>query len=114
MSQLSKTEQSLQEKQRYHLDILALSEVRWTGSREKQLDDHSTILYCGAESRHEQGVALIMTRDTSRSLLKWTPISPRILVARFTGRQAKLSVVVCNAPINVAEVESKEEFYHTL
>jgi len=28
MSQLFKTEQSLQEKQRYHLDILALSEVR--------------------------------------------------------------------------------------
>ncbi|XP_065565936.1 craniofacial development protein 2-like [Artemia franciscana] len=55
-----------------------------------------------------------MTRETSRSLLKWTPISPRILVARFTGRQAKLSVVVCYAPTNVAEVETKKEFYHSL
>ena len=99
---------------RYHLDILALSEVRWTGSGEKQLEDRSTILYSGAESRHEQGVALIMTKETSRSLLKWTPISPRILVAGFTGGQAKLPVVVCYAPTNVAEVETKEEFYLTL
>ncbi|KAK2722298.1 hypothetical protein QYM36_002730 [Artemia franciscana] len=70
MSQLSKTKQVRQEMCRYHLDILALSKVRWTGSREKQIDNHSTILYSSTKSRHEQGVPLIMTRETSRSLLK--------------------------------------------
>ena len=70
MSQLSKTKQACQKMCRYHLDILALSKVRWTGSRKKQIDNHSTILYSGTKSRHEQGVALIMTRETSRSLLK--------------------------------------------
>ncbi|KAK2701608.1 hypothetical protein QYM36_019751 [Artemia franciscana] len=83
---------------RYHLDILALSKVRWTGSREKQIDNHSTILYSGTKSRHEQGTAIL----------------PKILVERFTGRQAKLSVVVYYAPTNVAEDETKEEFNHTL
>ncbi|XP_065579607.1 uncharacterized protein LOC136039637 [Artemia franciscana] len=79
MSQLQ-----LEEMHRYHLDILALSKVRWTGSGEQQLDDHSAILNSSIESRHERGVALTMTRETSRSLLKWTPISSRIFVVRFT------------------------------
>ena len=114
MSQLLKTEQVLHEMKKYQLDVLALSEVRCTGSGEKQLDNQCIILYCGPESRHEKGVALMMTRETSIFLLNWAPVSSRIFVARFSDRQAKLFVAVCYALTNVIEIECKEEFCRTL
>ncbi|XP_065557662.1 craniofacial development protein 2-like [Artemia franciscana] len=114
MLQLSKTEQVLHEMRNFQLDILALSEVRWTGSGKNQLDNQCANIYSGPETRHEKGFAFMTTRETSRYLLKWTLISSRILVARFLGRQEKLSVVFCYAPTNLAVIEYKVEFYQTL
>ena len=46
--------------------------------------------------------------------MKWTPINERIIVARFAGSQAKLTVVACYAPTNDADETSKDDFYNTL
>jgi hypothetical protein len=35
--------------------------------------------------------------------MKWTPINERIIVARFAGSQAKLTVVACYVPTNDAD-----------
>ncbi|KAK2709048.1 hypothetical protein QYM36_014619 [Artemia franciscana] len=74
------------------LDILALSEVRWTGAGSQTLKKGSTILHSGTEKRKKQA----------------------IIVARFTGRQAKLTVVACYAPTNEADDTTKDNFYNTL
>ncbi|KAK2723835.1 hypothetical protein QYM36_002252 [Artemia franciscana] len=81
---------------RYHLDILALSEERWTGSGEKQLDDHSTILYSGTKA----GMNKEFTQYDERNL-KISLEMDSHFVACFTGRQAKPSVAVYYAPTNV-------------
>jgi hypothetical protein len=53
-------------------------------------------------------------KKTSISLLKWQPLSSRILTPRSASQHAKLSVVVYYAPTNKANVDLKEEFYRTL
>ncbi|KAK2702422.1 hypothetical protein QYM36_018967 [Artemia franciscana] len=98
----------------FQLNILALSVVKWTGSGKKQLDNQCANIYSGPETRLKKGFAFMMTRETLRSLLKWTLISSRILVARFLGRWAKLPVLFCYAPKNFVEIECKVEFYETL
>ena len=114
MSQDSKTEQVLRALEDYHLDLLALSEVRWLGSGSNKLDGDVTIIYSGSQQKREYGVALMMTKQTSQALLHWTPVSPRILKARFIGAHVKLSVIVCYAPTNDATDEAKDEFYRAL
>ena len=49
-----------------------------------------------------------MPKQNQKSLQKWTPVSPRILTAKFLGTHAKLSVVVFYAPANEATDEEKD------
>ena len=46
-----------QEMARVNVDILGISELKWTGMGEFNSDDHS-IYYCGQESLRKNGVAI--------------------------------------------------------
>ena len=48
-----------QEMARMNVDILGISELKWTGMGEFNSDDHY-IYYCGQESLRRNGVALIV------------------------------------------------------
>ena len=51
-----------QEMARVNTDILAVSELKWTGMGEFNLDDHY-IYYCGQKSLRRNGVALTVNRS---------------------------------------------------
>ena len=50
-----------QETARVNIDILGVSELKWTGMGEFNLDDHY-IYYCGQESLRRNGVALLVNK----------------------------------------------------
>ena len=50
-----------QEMARMNIDILGISELKWTGMGEFNSDDHY-IYYCGQESLRRNGVALIVNK----------------------------------------------------
>ena len=50
-----------QEMARVNVDILGISELKWTGMDEFDSDDHY-IYYCGQESLERNGVAIIVNR----------------------------------------------------
>ena len=50
-----------QEMARVNIDILGISELRWTGMGEFNSDDHY-IYYCGKESLRRNGVAIIVNK----------------------------------------------------
>ena len=51
-----------QEMTRVNVDIVGISELKWTGMGEFNSDDHY-IYYCGQESLRRNGVALIVTKE---------------------------------------------------
>ena len=51
-----------QEMARVNTDILAVSELKWTGMGEFNLDDHY-IYYCGQKSLRRNGVSLTVNRS---------------------------------------------------
>ena len=48
-----------QEMARVNVDILGISQLKWTGMGEFNSDDHC-IYYCGQESLRKNGVAIIV------------------------------------------------------
>ena len=50
-----------QETTRVNINILGISELRWTGMGEFNSDDHY-IYYCGQESLRRNGVAIIVNK----------------------------------------------------
>ena len=59
-----------QEMARMNIDILGISELKWTGMAEFSSDDHY-IYYCGQESLRRNGVAIIV----NKSQQKWPKCS---------------------------------------
>ena len=51
---------------RVTIDILGISELRWTGIGEFNLDDNY-IYYCGQESLRRNGVAIIVNKSPKYS-----------------------------------------------
>ena len=50
-----------QETARVNVDILGISELKWTGMGKFNLDDHC-IYYCGQESLRRNGVAIMVNK----------------------------------------------------
>ena len=57
----SKLEVVKQEMARVNIDILGISQLKWTGMGEFNTDDHY-IYYCGQESLRRNGVAIIVNK----------------------------------------------------
>ena len=58
----SKLEVIKQEMARVNMNILGISELKWTGMGEFNSDDHY-IYYCGQESLRRNGVAIIVNKS---------------------------------------------------
>ena len=63
---LGKLEVVKQEMARINIDILGISELKWTGMGEFNSDDYH-IYYCGQESCRRNGVALISQQKSGKS-----------------------------------------------
>ena len=57
-----------QEMARVNVDILGISELKWTGMCEFNSDDHY-IYYCGQESLRRNGVAIRSTKESEKQYL---------------------------------------------
>ena len=56
-----------QEMARVNVDILRISEIKWTGMGEFNSDDHY-IYYCGQESLRRNGVAIMVSKSPKCSI----------------------------------------------
>ena len=113
--QTGRMPQLIKEFDNYNLDILGVSEVRWTGTGKRRLASGHTIVFSGrSDDQHSEGVALLLNRKTEKALLEWKRFGSRLLKARFHSKCTKLSVLVCYAPTEDANAEVKDAFYDQL
>ena len=72
---------------RVNIDILGISELKWTGMGEFNSDGHYSC-YCGQESLRGNGVALIVNKRVQNAVLGCNLKNGRIIFVRFQGNHS--------------------------
>ena len=102
-----------QELVRVNIDILGISEPKWTGMSEFNSDDHY-IYCCGQESLRRNGVALIVNRRVQNIVLRCNLKNDRMISVCFQGKSFNITVIKVYAPTTNAEEAEVEWFYEGL
>ena len=98
---------------RVNIDILTISELKWTGLGEFNSDDHY-IYYCGQESLRRNGVAIIVNKRVQNAVFGCNLKNDRITYALFQGNLFNIRVIQDYAPTSNAEEAEVEGFYEDL
>ena len=98
---------------RVHVDILGISELKWTGMREFNSDDHY-IYYCGQESLRRNEVSIMGNKRFRNAVLGWNLKNDRMISVRFQGKPFNITVIQVYAPTSNAEEAEVECFYEDL
>ena len=98
---------------RVNVDILVISELKWTGMGEFNSDDHY-IYYCGQESLRRNGVAIMVNKRVRNAVLGCNLKNDRMILIRFQGKPFNITVIQVYAPTSNAEVAEVEWFYEHL
>ena len=99
-----------EEMTRVNVDILGISELKWTGMGEFNSDDHY-IYYCGQESLRRNGVAIMVNRRVRNAVLGCNLKNDRMISVRFQGKPFNITIIQVYAPTNNAEEAEVEWFY---
>ena len=96
-----------------NIDILEISELRWTGMHEFNPDDHY-IYYCGQESLRRYGVAIIVNKRIQNTVLGCHLKNDRVISVRFQGKPFNVMVIQVYALTSNAKEAEVEQFYEDL
>ena len=75
-----------------NVDILGISELKWTGMGEFNSDDHY-LHYCGQESLRRKGVALIVNKRVQNTVLGYNLKNERIISVHFQGKPFSITII---------------------
>ena len=98
-----------QEMARVNIDILEISELRWTGMGEFNSDDHY-IYYCGQESLRRNRVAIMVNKRVQNAVLGCNLKNNRKISVHFQGKPFNTTEIQVYAAISNAEEAEVEGF----
>ena len=96
-----------------NIDILGISELKYTGMGEFNSDDHY-IYYCGQESVRRNGVAIMVNERVRNAVLACHLKNERMISVRFQVKPFNITVIQAYAPTNNTEEAEVEQFYEDL
>ena len=95
------------------VDILGISELKWTGMGEFNSDDHY-IYHCGQESLRRNGVAIMVNKRVRNAVFGCSLKNDRMISVCFQGKLFNIKVMQVYAPTSNAEEAEVEQFYEDL
>ena len=93
------------EMSRYSWNVLGISEVRWLNFWEATTDEGHKIWYSGEQDKHELGMAIMVHKATTNSVISWQPVSSRIITIRLSCMPQNITIVQVYAPTSNATDE---------
>ena len=98
---------------RENVDILGISELKWTGMGEFNSDDHY-IYYCGQESLRRNGVAIMVNKRVRNAVFGCNLKNNRMISVLFQGKPFNITIIQDCAPTSNTEEAEVERFYEDL
>ena len=105
-----KSEVVKEEMARVSINILGISELKWTRTGKFNSDDHY-IYYCGQESLRRNGIALIVNKRVQNVVLGCSLRNDRMISVHFQAKPFNITVIQVYAPISNA-VKAEVEWFH--
>ena len=102
-----------QEMARVNVDILGISELKWTGMGEFNSRDHY-IYYCGQESLRRNGVAIIVNKRVQNAVLGCNLKNDRMISVHLQGKPFNITVIQVYATTSNTEEAEIEQFCEDL
>ena len=102
-----------QEMARVNIDILGISEPKWTGMGEFNSDDHY-IYYSGQGSLRRNGVAIMVNKRVWNAVLGCNLKNDRMISVLLQGKPFNITVIQVYAPTSNTEEAEVEQFYEDL
>ena len=93
-----------------NVDILGISELKWTGMGEFNSDDHY-IYYCRQESLIRNGVAIMVNKRVRNAILGCNLKNDRMISVCVQGKPFNITVIQVYAPTRNTEEAEVEWFY---
>ena len=85
-----------------NVDILGISELKWTGMGEFNSDDHY-IYYCGQESLRRDGVAMMVNKRVQNAVIGCNLKNDTIISVCLQGKPFNITVIQVYVPTSNAE-----------
>ena len=101
-----------QEMARVNVDMLGISELKWTGMGEFNSDDHY-IYYCRQESFRRNGVAIMVNKRVQNAVFGCNLKNNRVISVQFQGKPFNITVIQVYAPTSNPEEAEVEWFLKT-
>ena len=98
---------------RVNVDILGISELRWTGMGEFYSDDYY-IYDCGQESLRRNGVTIIVNKRVRNAVLGYNLKNNRMISVHFQGKPFSIIVIQVYVPTSNAEEAEVEQLCEDL
>ena len=98
---------------RVNIDILGMSELRWTEMGEFNSEDHY-ICYCGQESLGRNGVTIMVNKRVRNAVLGCNLKNNRMIPVHFQGKPFDIMVIQVYAQTSNTEEVEVEQFYEDL
>ena len=99
-----------QQTARVNVNILGISELKWTGMGEFNSTD-LYIYYCGQESLRRNGLAIIVKKRVWNAVPGCNLKNDRMISVHFQGKSFSITVIQAYAPTSNAEEAEVERFY---
>ena len=102
-----------QEMARVNVDILGISELKWTGMGEFNSDDHY-IYYYGQESLRRNGIAIMVNKRVQNAVLGCNLKNDRMISVCLQGKLFNIMVIQAYALTSNTEEAEVQRFYEDL
>ncbi|XP_070138866.1 craniofacial development protein 2-like [Drosophila bipectinata] len=100
--------------EKMQIAIAGISEMRWRGNGTTTTSSGNLVMHSGTNDGGRSGVGIYVSKQYKPALISWSPVSDRIIIARFRCNARHITIVQCYAPTEDASDDIKDDFYNAL